>query len=158
MRILWLNSGLLEDACVACGFANRNSCGWVQAMIDELVSVAPDAKFCVIGLDDRFCDVTVGNVRHISVQGRFTYKIIPVAIEDKIRCIIRDFNPDIIHIQGTEYFYGCMSDSVYCGKPVVVSIQGVLSGIWPSVAGGLTRKDIWRSQLNLRFFLLLFWN
>ena len=153
MRILWLNSGLLGDACAVCGYDKVGACSWTQAMIDELVAVAPEIKFCIVSLDYRHCDVSIENVRHVSIQGRFTYNKTPLVIQERIRCIIKEFDPDVIHVQGTEYFYGCMDRSVYCGKPVVVSIQGVLSGIWPNVTGGLTRKDMRRAQLNPRFFL-----
>jgi len=153
MRIFWLNSGLLPEACVACGYEPDTGCGWIGAMLDAVRCASSDVQFCVVSIDWRSCDVQIGNTRHVSIPASFTYSQIPHEIQQRYQELITEFKPDVIHVQGTEYFYGCMDTAVYCDVPVVVSIQGVLSGIWPHYPGGLTRREMFCAHLNPRFFL-----
>lgn len=153
MRIFWINNGLLPEACVAYGYEPDTGCGWIGAMLDAVRFASPDSQFCVVSIDWRSCDVQIGNTRHVSIPASFTYSQIPHEIQQRYRKIIAEFEPDVIHVQGTEYFYGCMDAAVYCDVPVVVSIQGVLSGIWPHYPGGLTRREMFCAHLTPRFFL-----
>ena len=41
--------------------------------------------------------------------------------------IVNIFNPDIVHVHGTEEFYGLIAESIE--NPVVISIQGILSAV-----------------------------
>ena len=54
---------------------------------------------------------------------------------------IEQFQPDIIHVHGTENNLGQLQH-FYPDIPVVVSIQGVLTGCLPYSTGGLSRKDV----------------
>ncbi|MBW1699631.1 MAG: glycosyltransferase [Deltaproteobacteria bacterium] len=38
--------------------------------------------------------------------------------------VVEDFNPDIIHVHGTEHFYGLIA--AHISQPVVISLQGIL--------------------------------
>ena len=142
MRILWFNAGLPPRACKKLGFDASVGGGWIESMLDALQIVEEDNEYCVLCLDGRPCDLTIGRVRYVSVPGGFTYDRIPESLQKAIRDEIVRFSPDVIHIQGTEYFFGRMNPAIYCGKPVVVSIQGVLSEYWIHHNGGLAPMDI----------------
>lgn len=152
MRILWLNSGLLPRAVEALGDAKSVTSGWLGSMQEALLQIDSTLEMCALCLDHRPCDVKIGNVRYVSFgeRGKTWYKKVPRSIELQCKRVIEEFSPDVIHVQGTEYFYGCMSEDVYCGKPVVVSIQGVISGCHPHFTGGLTPAETWWTKLNLR--------
>lgn len=155
MRILWINAKLLPRAVEAIGGAQSVTSGWLGSMQDALLEIDPALEMCALCLDARHCDVQVGNVRYVSFgeRGKTWYRKIPRHIELNCKKVIEEFNPDVIHVQGTEYFYGCMSPNVYCGKPVVVSIQGVLSGLYPHLVGGLSPKETWWTKYNLRLLM-----
>lgn len=142
-------------ACEAMGYDKRISCGWLESMLDALIEADPCIEFCLLGWDWRPCDVQIGRVRHVSFgRGGMTwYKKIPRYFEEKARQLIAEFNPDVIHVQGTEYFYGCFDPSVYAGKPVVVSLQGVISGYHMHYNGELSPKELFTSSFNLRKLL-----
>ena len=63
------------------------------------------------------------------------------AIADVYRERIEQFAPDIIHIHGTEKNFGQLQH-YYPDIPVVVSIQGVLTGYIPYATAQLTQKDV----------------
>lgn len=155
MKIFWFHSGLMPAACEAMGYGKRNSCGWLESMLDALLAVDVTLDFCLLGFDWRPCDIQIGRVRHVSfeVSGKTWYEKIPREIVEKAQALIREFNPDVVHVQGTEYFYGCLPQEAYCGKPVVVSIQGLISGIHPHYMGGISPKELHGTNWNARFFV-----
>lgn len=152
MRVLWINGGLLPRAVEALGGAKSVTAGWLGSMQDAMLKIDPSLEMCALCLDYRRCDIKIGNVRYVSFGGLGTtwYRKIPRAIEERCRSVIREFDPDVIHVQGTEYFYGCMSPDVYCNKPVVVSLQGILSAYHIQFTGGLSPKETWWTKCNLR--------
>ena len=155
MKVFWFHSGLMPGACEAMGYEKRNSCGWLESMLDALLAADPTLELCLLGFDWRPCDVQIGRVRHVSfeVGGKTWYKKIPSDIVEKAHRLIKEFNPDVIHVQGTEYFYGCFPLEVYCGKSVVVSIQGLLSGLHVAYTGGISPRELRGTNWNARFLL-----
>lgn len=156
MRVLWFVAGLLPEACEKLGYLAGIGCGWLQAMLDALRKVRPGMRMCVASVDSRPCDIEIDGVRHVSfgVTGGFTYRKVPAAIEARAVEIVQMFNPDVIHVQGAEYFFGRMTEEVYCGKPVVVSLQGILSECWTHFSGGITpREMLCDNLLNPRVLL-----
>lgn len=152
MRILWLNGGLLPDAAKALGQPKAVTAGWLASMLEAMRKVGGDNQYCILSLDYRKLDVQVGNVRYVTFgeYGKTYYEKVPRSIEKRCRDVIKEFNPDVIHVQGTEYFYGCMSPDVYCGKPVIVSLQGIISGCQDKYLGGLSNDEIWWTKFNFR--------
>lgn len=152
MRVLWFNGGLLPEACQVLGVPPLVTGGWIPSQLEALRKLDSTIEFCVLCLDHQKCDVQVGNVRYVSFgrKRHYSYRKIPVEIENEVRTYIREFTPDIIHIHGTEYFFSRFSDGVYCGKPVVISIQGLISGYHLQYNGGLTEKEVAPFQWNLR--------
>jgi len=153
MKILWIVPGLMPDALTMLGKdATVVGGGWVSSAFSKLKSLSTDNEFCVLCLDHRECDVCVSNVHYVSFgrKGELNYRHVPKVIENSVKSVVSRFDPDIIHIHGTEYFYGCMSRDVYCGAPVVVSIQGVISECWIHYGGGLVGAETWWSNLNAR--------
>ena len=156
MRILWLNFGLLPEACRVMGYTPDAGCGWIPSLLEALLAADCDNEYCVLSLDYRPCDVQVGRVRYVSMavsKIRFTYRHVPESIQAKIARIIRGFKPDVIHVHGTEYFFGCMDESVYGGVPVVVSLQGIISGCARQMSGGFHPAEIRWTNFCLRGIL-----
>ncbi len=55
--------------------------------------------------------------------------------------IIENFNPDLIHIHGTEHNFGQLYK--YCqNRPIVISMQGILTESYPVSTNGLTKADV----------------
>lgn len=70
------------------------------------------------------------------------------AIAQKYISVIQDFDPDIIHIHGTERNYGQLYKYIK-SIPIVISIQGILKGCIPFVSNYISSNDI-RSHKTLK--------
>lgn len=152
MRILWFSNILLPSASRALGCPVNVAGGWLQSMLDGLRTLSPDVKFCVLCLYPQPCDVVVEGVRYVSFgeDYRSYYADVPRRIQNQVKDVIREFNPDVIHIQGTEFYSGAMGKDVYCGKPIVISMQGIITACANHYTGGLTPAELRWAHFNLR--------
>ncbi|MGA1791473.1 MAG: glycosyltransferase family 4 protein [bacterium] len=66
---------------------------------------------------------------------------------------VKDFDPDILHVHGTEEFYGIISECI--SQPVVISIQGILSAYVRVFFGGMRCSDILRSPRIIKQYLTM---
>jgi glycosyltransferase involved in cell wall biosynthesis len=78
---------------------------------------------------------------------------------EKCLAIIRQTEPDVIHIHGTERFYGLIAARKLTRTPCVISLQGLLGPYVTSFFGALTARDLRRSErlLDLLTRRSLFW-
>lgn len=74
------------------------------------------------------------------------------AIANKYLTAIRAFNPDIIHIHGTERNYGQIQNYI-TNIPIVIGIQGILNGCVPFV-NNYIRQDELRPHKTLKNIFL----
>lgn len=103
-------------------------CGWVFAASKALLSVSDDLVLGVVSIAP-----SISKVEKYE-YGRYIFYRIPSKGLHRIRQIeisftneiIEDFNPDIIHLNGTEFSLGLeMISANKCAVPVVASIQGL---------------------------------
>jgi glycosyltransferase involved in cell wall biosynthesis len=60
----------------------------------------------------------------------------------QIAAIIQSLDPDLVHIHGSERFYGRLKSEALIDTPSVVSIQGLTGTVAPCVWGGLSLMDL----------------
>jgi glycosyltransferase involved in cell wall biosynthesis len=63
--------------------------------------------------------------------------------------IIKKFRPDVIHVHGSESFFGRITRET--SIPVVISIQGILTIYEKYFFGGFTCKDIFNDSFSAKF-------
>jgi glycosyltransferase involved in cell wall biosynthesis len=82
------------------------------------------------------------------VIGRFRYirEMLWRRYLKKCAKIASDWNPDLIHVHGTESYYGLLKARGYVKCPMVVSIQGLLSEYQRCYFGSLSCREIVKSQ------------
>lgn len=115
------------------------------------------AKGIASQADMELAVATVSNLSHSFLCyniSNVTYYVLPYGkgnliynsdYENYWRQIKQDFNPDVVHIHGTEFTHG-LSYVRACGTDnVVVSIQGLLSVIYRYSLGGLNYRDVVRN-------------
>lgn len=145
MNILWIVNVVFPEAeQLLSGKSMPNySGGWMMSLAN-LISSIPDNNLFVVSVSNSVQELTV-------LKGSLiTYYLMPYGkgnikynkeYEAYFRKIKDNVNPDIIHIHGTEFTHG-LSYVKACGNEnVVVSLQGIKSGIAKYYLGGLSLKD-----------------
>jgi glycosyltransferase involved in cell wall biosynthesis len=64
------------------------------------------------------------------------------------RCVdlVRERAPDLVHIHGTERFFGLLAARKLIAPPSVISLQGLLEPYLSGFFGALSPADLWRSN------------
>lgn len=132
--------------------AHAGTGSWMVALLDPL-RIQPGIKLAVAcvypGLTYRkieadgveyFC-IPQGKVRRL-----FHYANIDdnPTLVNQCAAIVKEWQPDVIHIHGTERFYGMLGVSTGINVPIVISIQGLLTDCckWRLTFGDLPIWDI----------------
>ena len=149
MKILWITNFLFPEAIsqiTDCGEFNTTG-GWVLGLADVLTE-QKDIELSVATVSHLVKSLTIINGKNI------TYYIIPLGkgnikynkeYESYWKKINLYMQPDVVHIHGTEYSHGLAFVNACGGEKVIVSIQGLKSGIAPYYCAGLSRKIILRN-------------
>ena len=139
MRILWLSNGILSD----------NDCGstgtWLGALAQELAGSG---------------ELELGNITHGDVQKltRQDYRsirqwLVPAGRQldhfglpprETIQPLIENinaFSPDLIHVWGTERYWGLLPARKYVGAPALLEMQGLKGAIAQVFNGGLSLRE-----------------
>lgn len=145
MKVLWFTNIPMPAMDERMGKTTQGSGYWMTSLLHEL-SRATNVTIAVAvawpGADDaHFVDngieyFMIGQPRgtsHLSFREKDL---------KKCRDIIGEWNPDIIHIHGTERYYGLLAAEHSVDVPIVMSIQGLLSQIVPHYFGRMNLREI----------------
>lgn len=147
MRVLWITNILFPDINKYLGGSYNPAGGWMISLAENLrkaldieLSVAAVTPLCRKLVKYENNDICYYAIPY--GRGNITY--------NKEYCyywemIAKDFNPDIVHIHGTEFTHGLSYVEALGAEKVVVSIQGLLTEIAKYSKGGLTTSEIIRN-------------
>ena len=156
MKILWIVNLIPTILSSAIGVSTDVLGGWVESMAEELKK-SPEIELyiaCKCENGERF-DEVVDGVRYLSVA--YTQSTPINDIENRIREIIKDVKPDLVHIEGTEFLHALATINI-CYElkiPSVTSMQGILNGQYNYQCGHLQIDDLLFSKKNFMPGLLL---
>lgn len=142
MKILWItmNSNLFNEALSEDGY---NGGGWISSLFKSIKELAPNIKLGVTFLSND-CQTN-----KTEINGTIYYPITrkkksllqklnyywggyksdtPEKYYTPLKQIVDDFQPDLIHLWGTENPLACIS--LISPKPIVVHIQGILNAYY----------------------------
>lgn len=153
MRVLWITNILFPEAqqFIFGEGVLRSSGGWMLAAAESLI-VHTDFKLFVATVSSSVVNLKILKGKQI------TYYVLPLGhgnlkynseYETYWQQIQGEVQPDVVHIHGTEYTHGMAYVKVCGNKNVVVSVQGLKSGIAPYYLAGLSYREI-LSNLTLR--------
>lgn len=136
MRVLWFTNIPLLPPAGKPQEPLRGTGGWLSALASALAGGDHEVGICSAfpGLQNG-C-TTQGNMTFFSVaQGqprRVLYFVPPderriVDTLAECRRVVEQFRPDVIHVHGTERFFGLLPVRFQVGCPVIVSLQGLMS-------------------------------
>ena len=148
MKVLWFTNVPFPAACGAAGMRAPVIGGWLASLGDALQAtneVELVVVSFVVGRGDQ--SVSVGGIRHELIgidRSRFNrefwfYPTEP--IRRKCRELVNAFNPDVVHVHGTEASYGLLVVEGDIKRPTVVSLQGMLGALNRFESGGLSVWD-----------------
>ena len=141
IKILWFCNAIFSDQ------APKSTGTWLHAMADGLVNTGEVELFNItqakikntIRQDyNSICQWMVPSVSNKSIRNGLP----KLSIIRYIQSIVRDINPDIIHIWGTESYWGLLTARGYLNGNVVLETQGLISAIEKHVYSGLSLRDI----------------
>ena len=149
MRIMWFVNDPLPVLSRHLGRATGGSGSWMSNLLEQLVGipgVTLDVVTAAQGLPDyRYSE---GGVNYFVIgQPRYYpfFKHRKRDIERSVE-IIREQRPDLVHIHGTERFFGLIPARGLVSTPCVISLQGLLEPYVPELFGALSPLDLLRSQ------------
>lgn len=131
MKVLWIVNFSMPAVQKKQGLPVSPSGWWLDTMSEKLVAL-PDIELTILSL--------VQGGKEFSEQiGKIFYWVKPVSYQDRqisasdrfieqMNHILEELQPDIVHVQGSEFAIG-IPFLKQTGIPVVVSIQGLISEI-----------------------------
>jgi glycosyltransferase involved in cell wall biosynthesis len=150
MRVLWFTNDPMPAVNERLGRPTTGTAHWIPSLLEslrvwqeiqvEVATVFPGAAN--IEFEER------GVKYFLRGQPKLPGMYFQCRRRDLEWCInlVRDRMPDLIHIHGTERFYGILPSRKLIGTPCVVSIQGLLSGYLPLFFGALSPREVLRSN------------
>ena len=151
MRVLWFTNDPMPAVDRRMGKdPNIGSGYWMPSLLEKLAQ-APDVQIEVATVspgarDEQF---TEGGINYFVIgQPKLPYIFFRTRKQDLQRCVdlVRERAPDVVHIHGTERFFGLMAARKLISAPCVISLQGLLEPYLPAFFGALSRREIWRSH------------
>jgi glycosyltransferase involved in cell wall biosynthesis len=145
MKILWITNIILPAPAKFVGLPTPVTGGWMYGLMDELSKIK--------GIE--FAVATVYSGRHLKIinEKGVGYFLLPCRnilkyqkyLEGYWNEVCNSFEPDIVHIHGTEYPHGLACMRKRPDLNYIVSIQGILSVYQQYYLGGVPYIDIIRN-------------
>lgn len=132
MKILWILDDVLPDYCKEFGIREFDKMGWIVGLLHYLEKYSDyDISFCFPLKDAYRIHNGYKNGHsyygfHMIMDDAYSKKL-----EDSLYEIIKEYQPDIVHIWGTEYLHS-LAMYLACKRygiedKVIVNIQGIVS-------------------------------
>lgn len=156
MRVLWFTNILLPDAATQLGCSSAGSGWWMAALLEKLtqrddlrlavITVAgfKDAQFTVNGVEYFVIRRTLRSALLNRLQRPGAELSSPSRIQ-RYLSIVKTWNPDLIHVHGSERDYGMLKAWGLTGIPIIVSIQGLMTPGYRKAFGDLQPDELRRS-------------
>lgn len=157
MKVLWITNDVLESFYPFVEGKPTKGGSWVEA----LYSALKKHTFIEFGILTPVLD----GARQKIIQENTVYYTIPINKKSKKKYLskklsehylaqINDFDPDIIHIHGTELNFGLITKFLKPSLPVVCSIQGIITSYIPYLNSSVANIDInrFKSLKNWLFY------
>jgi len=136
--VLWFTNIPLPEAAAACGREILGSGHWMTTLA-RLLSRDADIQLCVATAYPGIASYS-GNIAgtEYRVVGQPRRRSPLQAHPDDLsacRNIVLDFMPDVVHVHGSERFFGLLRARRMIHTPTLLSIQGILTGFIPHMPG-----------------------
>ncbi len=152
MRILWITNSLFEEYFVSKGKHAAFTGGWMRSLALKLREMYPDIE---LGIASRLKEVRQleelksGDFTFFALPGDLYQNSYDSSIESDWKEVNKRFNPDVIHIHGSEFPHGLAYVKANGSNNVLVSLQGIVSRYARYNSGGVSNSQFVK---NLTFY------
>lgn len=144
MRILWITNTIFPAPSKALGLSSPVVGGWMLALANQLISTNK--------ISLAIATVYRGHEIKSFESESIIYYLLPVnsptdyhkSLETIWEKVCIEFNPDVIHIHGTEFPHGLACMRSCPSVNYVISIQGLVSIISKYYSGGIAQWEIFK--------------
>jgi len=165
MKILWFTTS--PSSAEKKEGKNLITGGWIKSLEKAIKKFHPEVQLGIVYFSDKnTMNFNIDGTQYFPIKrkekNKFLRHLSGTNINKKeiknhvikFNSIIKNFNPDIIHIHGTENTFGSITNT--SDIPVVLSIQGIITVCLHKFFSGITRKILKRRILLFknRFHLL----
>lgn len=146
MKVLWIVNLVLPDVAKTLGMKTSASGSWLDDYARQL-SQDSDIKLATMTYANvpNNIDETVCGIRNFIFAGGGKRLLFdnPKTLKD-CQKVLDEFQPDIIHLHGTEYAIAAAMVRIKPKVPILLTIQGILTRISEEYYGGLPLRERWK--------------
>lgn len=143
MRILWISNIQFPATCDMLGIPHHVGGGWMYSLAMELLhSGEIDLAVSTVYAGSVLTKNEIGRIRYYLIPKRESPLIYDRKLESYWEQVIKDYDPDIIHIHGTEYAYGLACMNACPNRKYIISVQGLVSVYSEFYYAGIKCSDL----------------
>lgn len=158
MNVLWINNLPVPPVCEYLHLKHMPKEGWVYSSLKRLAEHSDEMRIAVATVynGNEFHDFEKDGIRYfcLPLKGKSVSERLP-HLQPYWREVSSSFRPDVIHIHGSEFMHGYEWCEANGYDRVVVSFQGMVSGIERYYAGGMRPNFI--KNITFRDFIKREW-
>lgn len=141
MRILWIVNNIMPKLAEATGLPGSASGSWLIDISKQL-SLRSDVTLAIAAIGGKeYRKLEIDNITYYVLPGTGKNMLFYTKQYEKTwKAIKEEFQPDIVHLYGTEYTHGLAFLRANPEVKSVVSVQGVISRIKDTLADGLPKR------------------
>lgn len=141
MKLLWIVNNIMPKLAEKTGLKASASGSWLIDISNQL-SQKEDIKLAIAAIGGRqFSKYEIDNVTYYLLPGTGKNMLFYTKKYEKLwREVNNEFQPDIVHLYGTEYTHGLSFLRANPHVRAIVSVQGIISRIKDVMFDGLPRR------------------
>ena len=162
MRVLWLTNIMMQDYLEYFNMPVTGTGFWMHSLVSPLSKRVDKLGIVYAGCNCLNHELMINGIDYFTIKQSKISQVFNIgSSRDEEKClksivsVIKKFRPDIIHIHGTERFYGRLKVENFTNIPVVISIQGIMSECAKYAWGDKSVIDIFY-MINLNEIIHLF--
>ncbi len=155
MKVLWLTNIILPNVAVKLGKQPSNKEGWLSGIADA-VKKSHDFELAIafpLDLENApYKECFDGIIYYGFFEDTTHPEVYSTYLEDALKAIVDDYDPDVIHIFGTEFPHTLAMTRVMKDNPqkILVGIQGVMDVYANHYLDGVPKKVVSRRTFRDR--------
>ncbi len=149
MKVLWITNILFPDICEYLGKKTLVVGGWMHSSLSAIREIDDSIHFAVASIykGKTLLEKNINGVTYYCIPYKSEHPPIEYesALENYWIEIKKRFQPDIVHIHGSEFQHGLAYIRACGNENVVLSIQGCVSAIRRYALGGIEYEE-WKKN------------